>query len=340
MFGITATFGVSAADPTPNVAAHASDKVKLIPQSDRNSFDFETDQVAGTIRLDGAYHGVSRLMDKRTGRQLIHPKLSALNLYRLMAVNHVLGMPRTMPRTVAADATWAEARWTAGEAKDEVAARLQVGELTARYEVTAPATIDMTLTVRSQGTFAGFEVFAPNYLDKSLRPHLYLQPRTFSGQTAKEPERVRPTVNDVFRDTLLVFPRDAHAARRCIDGRWDRREIQACPVRHYGHCLAVMADPDDKLAVLLMAQPRHCFAISARYDADNDADRLTPYSAVDFSLFGDDLLPGDVRSVRVRLMLTPLDDWSKPLAIYRSFLGETDGHLPAPNKPDTKGASP
>ena len=92
-----------------------------------------------------------------------------------------------------------------------------------------------------------------------MRPHVYLEPAR-GKPAAGEAERVLPTVNDVFRGTVLVFPRDAHAARRCLDGRWDRSEqdtptVQMCPVRRYAHCLAVMADPDNSLGVVLMSRP-------------------------------------------------------------------------------------
>jgi hypothetical protein len=166
----------------------------------------------------------------------------------------------------------------------------------------------------------------PSYFDKSLRPHVYLEVARGGG---KAPQWVLPVVNDVFRGTLLVFPRDAHVARHCLDGRWDRDEndapnIPQTPVRRYAQCLALMADPEKQVAAVLMADPRHCYAISTRYHADNDADRLTPYSAFDLSLFGDDLLPGDVRIARVRLALTPLDDdLSQPLKLYQAFLAET-----------------
>ena len=36
-------------------------------------FEFDTGQMQGTVRLDGAYHGVSRLVDTRTGKQVIDP---------------------------------------------------------------------------------------------------------------------------------------------------------------------------------------------------------------------------------------------------------------------------
>ena len=43
-------------------------------------------------------------------------------------------------------------------------------------------------------------------------------------------------VSEVYRGMLLVFPRDALAARMCLDGRWERSEgkvptVPNCPVR-------------------------------------------------------------------------------------------------------------
>ena len=141
---------------------------------------------------------------------------------------------------------------------------------------------------------------------------------------------VLPTLSDVFRGTVLVFPRDSHAARHCIDGRWDRDEgrvpvVQMCPVRHYARCLAMQVDPEKTMAVLLMARPRDCYAFSTRYHAAADAERLTTYSAFDFSLFGGNVAPGDERTVKVRLAVTPLDtEFSQPWKLYEAFLAESD----------------
>jgi hypothetical protein len=301
-------------------------RIPLKPLGTDNSFEFETEQMQGTIRLDGPYHGVTRLLDKRTGRQVIDPRYSALNLFRLMSVNQLMGEPRKMARTVAIEPHSVRVSWQATETHR--------GEISAKYEVAAQNAIDVTVTVKSQGTYPGYVLFMSSYFDKALRPHVHLQ--TLRGETRS---LVVPTVNDVFRGTLLVFPRDAHAARRGLDGRWDPRTIQLCPVRHYLHCMAYLADPDDRLAVVLMSRPRDCYAISTRYHADNDADRLTPYSAFDLSLFGDDLVPGDERTVTVRLALTaPGDDHSQPLELYRAFLKETDQTRDRSNEHKRKGA--
>jgi hypothetical protein len=64
---------------------------------------------------------------------------------------------------------------------------------------------------------------------------------------------------------------------------------------------------------------------------------LTPYSAFDFSLFGDDLLPGDERSAKVRLVLTALDaELSQPLKLYESFITETKDLIDQPQRPTGK----
>jgi len=298
-------------------AARAS--APLVRKGDGNVFDFQTLAMQGTIRLDGAYHGVSRLVDRQTGKQLIDTRYSALNLFKLMSVNQALGMPRTMDRTVRVSSDWVEVHWAVGEGHQ--------GQLTARYEVREPNAVDVTVTVRCQGAYRGYEVFMSSYFDKGLRPHVYLQPRD-RAQSA-EPDLVLPTLNDVFRGTVLVFPRDSHAARRCLDGRWDRSErgtptVQMCPVRRFAHCLAFLADAENRVAAVVMSDPRHCYALSTRYHADDDWDRLTDYSAADLSLLGDDLRPGDERTATVRLAVMPLEgDLSRPLGLYREFLSET-----------------
>lgn len=314
------TPGVLAADaktPAPGqVSKVAPALFKLNPAT--KSFDFAIEQIEGSICLEGAYHGVTRLVDKRTGRQVIDSRYSALNLFKLHSTNACMGQPRTMERTTKSSPDGVEVHWAATEGHK--------GQITARYEVRQPNAVDVTIKIRSTGTYPAYEIFLSNYFDKALQPHVFLKPHP--AAKGREAERVVPMVNEVFRGTVLVFPRDAHVARRCLDGRWDRSEfktptVQMCPVRHYGHCLAFMADAERKLAVVLMALPRHCYAISTRYHADHEADRLTSYSAFDLSLFGDDLLPGDERTVKVRLAVTELDgEMSQPLQMYRTFLAE------------------
>lgn len=284
--------------------------------ADADTYAFETEAMAGSIRASGNYHGVWELTDKRTGLQVIHPKYSALNLFRLFAVNLGMGQPRTMARTVKAEANAVEVHWAATDEHQ--------GALTARYEVRAPDAVDLAVTLNCRGTYPGYELFLSNYFDKALKPHVYLHGNRY-GRESTEPELVVPMVNDVFRGTVVVFARDPHAARRCVDGRWNRSEwnsptVQMCPVRYHAYPLAFLADPEARLGVALMSLPGDCYAISTRYHVEDEADRMTDYSAFDFSLFGDDFVPGDTRTVRMRLALMPVDGGlSQPLEYYRAF---------------------
>lgn len=314
----------------PSAGLYADDSEPthiLTPSGDGDSFTFETDLMRGTIRLDGRYHGVTQLTDKRTGKQVIDPRYSALNFFKLMSVNLVMGEPRGMERTIQSAAHWVEVKWAATPSHQ--------GELTARYEVVAPNAIDLTLTVRSNGTYRDYEVFMPSYFDKNFRPYVYLQKRDYSSNRDRQSaELVLVRYNPVFRGTVVVFPRDAHVAGLCIDGRWDRSEwdrptVQMCPMRPYARCLALLTDEQKQLGIVLMSRPGDCYAISTRYHADEEANRLTSYSAFDLSLFGDDMIPGYERTVKVRLALTPLDDaLSEPLDMYQAFLDQYEGVTP------------
>ncbi len=325
------------AQAAPAPASHARGagetaerSVFVAAKTPAGAFEFQTEAIQGTIRLDGAYHGVTRLIDRRTGRQLIDARYSALNLFKLMAVDQVMGMPRLMDRKIRVSAKSLEVVWAATDAHQ--------GTVTARYEIRQPNAVDLTVTVNSLGTYPGYEVFVSSYFDKTLRPSVYLRPSA-RGPATGDCEVVVPSFSDVFRGTVLVFPRDAHAARRCVDGRWDRNErktptVQMCPLRRYAHCLALLSDPGNRLGVVLMSEPRHCYAISTRYHAEEEKQRLTDYSAFDFSLFGEDLLPGDERTARIRLAVTPLGgDSSLPLTLYRAFLSESDRQEYGPEKP-------
>ncbi len=314
------------------IGLHASEKpaapgslVKLVRNETTQTFDFETPVMSGSIKADGAYHGVTRLVDKRSGRQVLDARYSALNLFLLFSVNLGMGTPRVMKREVRATETAVEITWPATPGHQ--------GEITARYEVREPDTIDLRLTLRARGAYAGYELLLPSYFDTGMIPHVYLKRRAIGDQPPAA-DLVVPAFSEVYRGFSLVFPRDAHAARRPLDGRWSRDELKTpmppfFPVRHYAHPVAFMTDPEKKLAVVLMMRAPSCSAISARYYTEREEDRATSYSAVDFLVFGDDLRPGDVRTARVRLVLTPLDaEMSQPLKLHEKFLSEPDASNP------------
>ncbi len=297
--------------------AWSADEKKSDTESELEAiFQFDTPSMSGKIRADGHFMGVTRLTDKRSGRQVIDERYSALNLFKLMSVNQVMDQPRKMPREIILTTDGAvEITWPPSDGHS--------GTVVARYQISAPNAIDLTLTTSVTAAYRDYEVFLSNYFDKALQPHVLLQDR---GD--KPPNLVLPTYSKVFQNTVLVFARDHHASRRCTDGRWQRSEnkephVQMTPVRHYAKCLAFMAAPEDQLGVVLTALPSDCYAISTRYFSEDPTKRNTSYSAFDFSLFGDDFSIGDSRSVRVRLSLTELDEqMSQPIDLYDRFIVE------------------
>lgn len=142
---------------------------------DQNGFVFETEEMVGRIETDDAYHGVWQLHDKQTGREWIHPKYSALNLFRLFATHQGMGQPRHMPRTVTSNANSVTIHWDATQA--------HLGTIDARYTLTSPTTIDLNVTVKLSGTYAGYELFMSNYFAPILRPFVYLKTNRYGKST-------------------------------------------------------------------------------------------------------------------------------------------------------------
>jgi len=294
----------------------AADVRFTVDAQDESVFLFETEAMSGRLRTKGPYHGVSQLTDKRTGRQVIDERYSALNLFKLMSVNQSMGQPRKMESTVTARDSHVEITWPKSEG--------HAGSVRAQFEISGPNSIDLTVSTRVTNSYRGYELFLSNYFDGRLQPHVFLRPRHPKAPS----EIVLPRFSGVFKGTVLVFARDFHAMRPCTDGRWQRSErgpvVQMVPARPYAKCLAILKDPDTDLGIVLTADPRDCYAISTRYYSEKPEERLTDYSAFDMSLFGDDFSPGEGRSVRVRLALTQLDEaMTEPFRIHEQFVSET-----------------
>jgi len=281
------------------------------------AFEFETEIMKGAIQPEGRYHGVERLIHKPTGVEIVHPKYSALNLFFLFSTNLKIGVPRGWERETAVEENALVLKWTPNAE--------HLGAISARYEIKPPDAIDLTITVSCEGTYPAYELFLSSYFNPSLSPHVYLRPHPYSDKP-DEPELVALKVNAAFEGTGLVFARDAHAARLCVDGRWARREremptAQWCPLRYYAFPFAFQADTEQRVAAVLMSTPQDCFAVVTGYDTDNEKDAFKNQNPLYLSLFGDDLSPGDERTANVRLALTPLDDsFSQPRMLYEAFL--------------------
>ena len=226
---------VSAGEPVTVLTGKATDDV-----------EFATSRMEGTIRLDGAYHGVTRLVDNASGWLVIDERYSALNLFKLMSVNLMMGQPRQMECTTRSAPNWAEVSWPATDTHQ--------GEAVARYEVSLSSSIGLSVTIRSKGRYAAYEVFLSSYFDKTFRPPMWLKDRK---ETLAD--LVLLTVNDVFRGTVRVFDHDVFAAGRCLDGRWERSDsktlvVQMRPALSLHETLLLANGPDQLLPNRLRAR--------------------------------------------------------------------------------------
>src|ERR1043166_7535920 len=275
--------------------------------------EFETDEMKGVLQADGDRHGVRQLLHKPSGVEIVNSDLMVLNLFRLFAVHLGMGTPRLFKRTWKVDGNAVEISWPR---TDEHHA-----DLVARYEVHEPNLVDLTITVRSQGTYAAYELFLSDYFNTSLRPHLYVKGNP-QGPTPEKPELIAPKGNDVTRSLGLVFPRDFFAAQRTGDGRWERDEMgmpitRLAAMRYYAYPFAFQGDTERGMAAVLMSRPQDAFAVITGYDTDDPKDAWKNQNPMYLSLFGNDLLPGDERTVKVRLAATRLDKaMTQPLKHY------------------------
>lgn len=297
----------------------------LTYDAENSVYDFETSELKGSLRAHSPdpqvdiRHGISDLVHKSSGVSIIHPKYSALNLFRLFATHSGLGEPRLFERTASADGDTLTVNW--GPADEHFAS------IEAVYQIKEPNLIDLTITVSAEATYESYETFLSNYFDPPLLAHVYLATERYTKE-ADEVELVAPVENPVFKSMGLVYTRDAHAARRCVDGRWERKEMghptaQFRPQREYAVPVAFQADLERRVAAVLMSRPEDCFAVTSGYDTDDPEDAWKVQNPLYLSLFGNDFVPGTERTAHVRLAITALDEeMSQPLALYRQFLEE------------------
>ncbi len=288
--------------------------MKLVHDAAQNGWSFGMEELSGFLLPFGQRHGVKTCVHKPTGLDVVHPDYDVLNMFLLFSTNLCMGQARTLERTAEQEGDSVVVRF---ERSDEHKARL-----TARYEFREPNIIDLSIAIASEWVYPAYELFLSNYFPPPFRPHVYVQGCEWSAGGGAD-EWIAPEVNEVFAGTGLVFPRDQHVSPRSVDGRWNRiwALYQWNPQRYYAAPLMYQADPDYRVAAVMMARPEDAFAAITGYDSPNMADPFKGQNPLYFSLFGDDLVPGSERTVRVRLQVAALEDRAEtPLAAYREFV--------------------
>ena len=227
----------------------------------------------GTIRLDGAYHGVTRLVDKRTGRQVIDCAVLGPESVQAAIGESLHGSAAT---DVADDQSLAHGgRSHLGRRPNSIWARSSPAtRCAAKAPSTSPSAFAWTGPIRAM------KLFMSSYFDKVMRPHVYvkaLRPGAAAGRDRADASTTPFAGRCWF---FLATPMRPSAAS--MGGGSARKGtvpfVQMVPVRRYAHPLSFMVDPEGKLAAVMMSRPSDCYAFSSRYFAENEADRPTPYT--------------------------------------------------------------
>jgi hypothetical protein len=277
---------------------------------------FETEQMSGLLDPVGARHGVKTLTHLDSGVDVVHEKYDLLNLFLLFAQNRCMGSAREGQREVEVQGDRATVTWPENDTHRAA--------LIAVYELSGSHSIDLSVTVECQWPYPKYEVFLSNYFNQAMDPWVYLRECPYVDPP-DAPQWVAPEANDVFAGTGLVFPRDFHAARNPVDGRWTGIPAlyQWNPQRMYQLPICMQVDAESGVAAVVMSRPEDCYAVVTGYAKAHPDDPFGNQNPMYLSLFGEDLSPGDTRTARVRLAVIELDEeMQRPLEVYEQFYAQ------------------
>ncbi len=285
---------------------------------------FETEAMRGELSVapEAHVHGITSLIQKRTGRQVVQDGLFCLHLYRVLARNHWLSQCRDVPHTGALEGDEVVIRWP----KDALGPGL---DAEAGYRVSSEHSIDLRVTLSSAGRWhRDLELYTSNYFAHDMAPGLYTV-TPFSGpvSAANPGVATRPADNPATRFCYQVWPRDVFGAQRFTDGRWEYGTHSPVPWaigRWFAYPFGFYATEDRRTLAVVMARAADCFALCSSYRSDDPGDAVAHHNSLYHNLIGEDAGPGWQRTVCQRLVLTDWADEDAPLKAFRAF-AQKDG---------------
>jgi hypothetical protein len=118
-----------------------------------------------------------------------------------------------------------------------------------------------------------------------------------------------------------MFVRDDAAVALLKDGRWafPPNPVEWTVCGRVEQPLAIRRAPGLKLAALLMAPPKDCFAIATPYETE-------PHYSTYLSLFGRDIATGDSQRVHTRLVIRSNLSDAEAVQLHTRFLKNLPGN--------------
>ncbi len=286
--------------------ASAEDETSLTFQPDGQQYQFHTELLRGTLRLEGQSLGLIPATDAVTGTSITHGK-GLFSHYRLLDAENRYGHGGwdwpSVSRTV--DDGSVQVTWSADDGHPL--------DMSAVYRWAAPGTLDVTTSVVPKQDLRSVEVFLASYFEGFSQSFVYVGacPET-NGKAGFLEARQEVAI-------WQMFPRDERAVRMIGDGRWQHppNPVQWKIMPHLAAPLAMRRDTERNLTGLVMSPPSDCFAIATPYGADS-------HRSLYLSLIGRDLAAGQQATVQSRLIIGRDISDERAIALYKAYLKELE----------------
>lgn len=273
----------------------------------KDRYVFDTGILRGEIRKDDLTLGLPSMVHVPSGTK-VSGKYGVLSYYRVFTINKRYG-----------HAAW---EWPS------VASLLPNGavqivwpaelnrpfELTATYRLSGQAAIDVQTVVKAQKDLPHFEVFLASYFTDT-----FPKSRVYVDKNPKMEGKPGFLAAERSFGDWQMFPMAEDVLPIIRDGRWEKEPnpvkwaIMPCMAAPIGVRQAAAAS----LAVVLMAPPEDCFAISTPYEGEGH------YSTY-LSLFGRDVQAGQVVKARCRLVLGENLSDDQIMSLHKEYMKDLD----------------
>ena len=259
-------------------------------QAEHPAYEFRVGEMSGYVRPIGHHHGL--IIHGHQNKPVTKQTMCTMNLEHYVSAE---GHGQFVPRKVELQSYKVEGQTVtidfAPTEEWKVRSSLQ-------YDFTPVDFIDVTFTFRFDADYRSFEAFVASYMQSRVPPLV----KTGGLWLRLQPERAWQ---------MFLCKTREHAAL-VTDGRWGwfPPSLQSKVVDGvYDLPILVTRDDDTGYALIQLADPRECMAVSPNTFAP----------AHDLSFMGHDVSAGDVVTVPVRIHYMKIDSMEPVEALYRQF---------------------
>ncbi len=286
----------------PDSASTLRSQALAFSGTSEGGFRFDTGVLRGRLHADGKSLGLTEVIHVPSGKRLDR-SMGLFSHYRVFANGKRYGGGAWdwPSQAQLRDDGCVEVRWPATAQRPF--------QMRALYRWKAGDTLELETTVTAEEVLSGFESFLAGYFTEGFtNAAVYASP---SPETGSQPAFLRLSSAG---GAWQMFPRNDRIVPLIKDGRW---RLEPNPVDwiirpSFQEPLAYRRNPATGLTALFMAAPSACFAVAAPHEAEG-------HYSMYFSLFGQDLQPGQTATARTRLSIIAAGSDEQALKAYAEF---------------------